>query len=208
MRWLGAFLAAFFLAGVAYGQPFILRNRDLGVIFNTDNLFFDLESYQGGVGIKLAGEDLTYRAIVDMYTSTVADASSFGVGVGVEYHFEQGRVSPFAGGLLSSFYTRAEDGSTSDLVISSRTFEIALGGLFGVEVYLTRFLSLFVEYDLSLTYDSTKITEELAGEKTSEYTRDWTFDLGIGNQSKLGVVFYFYRDRNFPLKPIRHTGSE
>jgi len=90
-------------AAQATKRPF-LPGYDIGVIFNTDDLLLDYESYQGGMGIKIAGEKNAYRLLVDVFYSTASDSTALTLGGAYERHFIQGRVSPYFGGYLTAGY--------------------------------------------------------------------------------------------------------
>ena len=47
------------------GKPAV-GERDLGVIFNTNDILLDLESYQGGVGAKIGLGQYVLRPMADI----------------------------------------------------------------------------------------------------------------------------------------------
>ncbi len=181
----------------AQGPLSALRQNDVGLIFNTDSILFDLESYQGGVGVELSGDKMAYRLLFDFFYSTESDALDVSLGAAVERRLATGRVTPYAGGSLTLGYGKADDGEVKTVSVP-----VTVGGLFGVEVYLLRFLSIFAEYDLSVTMKYDRTESSVGGLESSDTTVDWSVQLGPGNQSKIGVVFYFLRGRDLQLEPV------
>jgi hypothetical protein len=171
-----------------------LEGQDVGIIFNVDDILFDFESYQGGVGLMISGDKLAYRLLVDFFASTQSDSFDVTVGGVVERHIGSGRVEPYLGGYLTCGYGRAEGGSVTTIPVPA-----TVGGLFGVELHLLRFFSIFAEYDLSVTMSYSKVDAGAAG---SVETTDWTAQIGTGNQSKIGMVFYFQQGRDLKLEPL------
>jgi hypothetical protein len=194
------------IAGHTYAFPAYLRTVDIGIIFNTDSLLLDYESYQGGIGAKLYDGPLAYRLTTDLYLSTISESRAITLGLGAEYHFSNGRVSPYAGGYVLGSFAKARDEATSQSWTETRTIDMGFGGILGVELFVTRFLSLFAEYDLGLTYSSVSTTESIAGQRNTTQTADWTLDLGVGNESKIGIVIYLYRERKMDYVPFSQIG--
>ena len=180
----------------------MFAGRDIGVIFNTDNLLLDYESYQGGIGLKLADSQTAWRVLLDVFYSTVSDSMAFTLGGAWERHFAEGRVSPYFGAYLQAGYAQMRTEFSSDTWTRISSVPVAFGGIFGVEVFLLRFLSLFAEYDLSLSLDYVRTRESILGTETTDSTFDWTVEVGSGNQSKIGIVFYFRLDRELELERI------
>ncbi len=177
-----------------------LGGYDIGLIFNTNDLLLDFESYQGGLGVKLSGEELAYRLLLDLFGSTESHAFSLSLGGAVERHWGSARVQPYVGGYLTFGF-----GSSDAAGTKSVSLPVTAGGLFGVEIYIFRFLSLFGEYDLSLTMKYSKTETSTAGVETTDQSTDWTLQLGSGNQSKIGIVFYFQQGRDLRLEPIANS---
>lgn len=194
------------LTTVVHTLPAYLQKVDLGIILNTDSLLLDYESYQGGVGAKLNDGPFAYRLTSDLYFSTVSDSRVITLGLGVEYHFSNTRLSPYAGGYVLGSSAKARDEATSQDWTETRTFDLGFGGILGAELYVTRFLSLFAEYDLGLTYSTVTIEESFGGRQSKAQTADWTLDLGVGNESKIGIVIYLYQGRKMDYVPFSEIG--
>jgi hypothetical protein len=146
---------------------------DVGLIFNTDNLLFGLESYRSGIGVKLGFGALDVRSAVDFTYSGAANALSFDLYTAVVNHLAGQLVSPYLGGFLQVGYQR--DASATWAV------PFSLGAVGGVEVYLLDFLSLFAEYAVSVQF------------VTTASTFDWLFDTGMDTSSTIGIVIYLQR---------------
>lgn len=194
------------ITGYAYSLPLYLRGVDVGLIFNTDTLLLDYESYQGGLGAKLRDGPLAYRVTTDLYLSTISESRAVTVGLALEYHFSNGRLSPYAGGYILGASAKARDEATSQDWTETRTFDLGFGGILGAELYVTRFLSLFAEYDLGLTYSRVTTEDSIGGQLSRAETADWTLDLGVGNESKIGIVIYLYRERKMDYVPFSEIG--
>ena len=96
-------------------------------------------------------------------TASTSDLT-FGAAANLEYHFTDGKVSPYTGAMVG---TRISTGTVNNLVLY-------FGGLLGVELQLLDYLSLYGEYNLLAAMDE-PILE---------------IDLGIGNSSQIGLVIY------------------
>jgi hypothetical protein len=147
------------------------QQQKLGLIFNLWD-FGDVSSADGlssGLGIKYwLGDNMAIRGLLDFLydRNSAADTTDtfFGLSGAFEYHFVSGRVSPYAGGLVS---VRIQGGDVSNL-------GLLLGGLFGVELRVMDVLGLFGEYQLGLFADE-PITQIF---------------LRAGNNAAFGVVVY------------------
>ena len=75
--------------------------NNTGLIFNVNDILMDIESYQGGVGIKYFYKDKTaYRGSLDFSYSDSSSTWVFNLGNSIERHLIEGRVSPYIGVLL------------------------------------------------------------------------------------------------------------
>ncbi len=72
------------------------------------------------------------------------------------------------------------------------TIPLSAGPIFGVEVYVFNFLSLFAEYSMTVSYTTTITQQSVAGIATENTDSDFGTEIGIGNNSKIGIVLYFY----------------
>ncbi|MBA7578425.1 hypothetical protein ES708_20287 [subsurface metagenome] len=148
-------------------------DRKIGFIFNIlgplPNIAESDDGIQSGLGIKYwLNRKMALRGLFDLYyvnDSTLSTSElTVGVAASLEYHFTEGKVSPYAGATVG---TRIKTGSVNNLVLY-------FGGLLGVEVKLLDYLSLYGEYSLLAAMDE-PILE---------------IDLGIGNNSQIGLVIY------------------
>jgi hypothetical protein len=154
--------------------------RDLGLIFNTSSILLDLESYQGGIGLKFGRDKLSLRSVFDLVLNGASDSFSLNAGAAIQYYLLPGSsVAPYVGGSVGGGYMRQGD-ALSMVVLS-------VGAFAGVEVFLFDFLSVFAEY--AITGDFTFSTDI----PSSQTTFDYLVDTGMGNNSKLGIVIYFMR---------------
>jgi hypothetical protein len=174
---------------------------DLGLIFSTRDLLLGLEEYQGGLGLKIAGDEMAYRVLFDVFFSSVNDSYAVALGLAAERHLLMtGRVSPYAGAALTLEAART---STTDVNTGierdTLSLPVSLGAMFGVEVFVFRFLSIFAEYSISATLQYNTITETLSGTRSTDRTWDWSVDAGMGNQARIGVVLYFSVRRELDL---------
>jgi hypothetical protein len=153
--------------------------NDIGLIFSASNILMDLESYQAGVGGKIAWEELALRAAFDVGYSGVTQAFSINAGIAVENHFMPGVISPYFGAFAQAGYNVVPE------VLSLVPFSV--GAIAGIEVFIFDFLSIFAEYALSADF---ALTTDLLTETS---TLDWTIETKMGNNSMIGIVVYFQR---------------
>jgi hypothetical protein len=156
--------------------------NDLGLIFNSSNILLGLESYQAGIGGKMAWGNLALRGVVGLGFIGASQAFSVDFGLAIENHFLPGAISPYYGAFARVGYNLQPD------VLSIIPFSV--GAIIGVEVFLFDFLSVFAEYSLAATFTK---TDDLI---TDESTLDWIIDAKMGNNSMIGVVVYFQRDKS------------
>ncbi len=153
--------------------------NDVGIVFSASDLFFDLQDYQGGIGVKVGWGKFSLRGLVDFNASYASRAMGAGLGVTAEYHFLSGPISPYVGGLVGASYL-----SQSDV---TSVVNFSFGGVAGVEVFIADFLSIFAEYALTALVSN---TYDVA---SSQNTFDTVVNTAMGNNAKLGVVIYFMR---------------
>ena len=164
---------------------------DLGIIFNTDDILLNIDEIDGGVGAKVSLANWVLRGIVDLRAFN--DVVSVDLNAVLERHLWPGPVSvywgPSAGlGLWVTKTTITDDDWTRYTEIP-----LTLGCVFGVEFFIFESLSVFVEYQASLKLglDRTKISSAGSVSTTTEWTYD--FDIGMGNSTKFGIVFYLLK---------------
>jgi hypothetical protein len=152
------------------GQGSILGGRDLGLIFNLVDPFTLAgagDGMQTGFGMKLWLNDRSVvRGLLDLdfHTDPGTTTTIVGLSAAYEHHFQKGKVSPYAGGILG---TQVLIGAAPNLVLYA-------GGLLGVEVRVFESLALFAEYSLLVSMDEPSFDVEL----------------DIGNNAHLGVIVY------------------
>jgi len=106
------------------------------------------DGYQAGAGIKLSLKpDFALRGLlsIDHNSQDSTSRTALGLGAAGEWHFAEGTVSPYAGGLVGSRFLW-ETGQDSAV-------DFYFGGLFGVEARIVKSLALFAEYDLVASFD-------------------------------------------------------
>ena len=170
----------------AYGE----EKKPFGIIFNTGSLLLNIESYQGGVGVKIPGETVAVRLGGDIFAANSFDTISFGIGAAIERHFRPGKASPYYGGFANLGFTSQKNETDADNWVQSSTLSASAGGLLGAEYFLLDNLSVFAEYALAadIGYVVTKTSSDGTVGETSDFSI--TFDTRIGNNSKIGVVIY------------------
>lgn len=164
----------------------------LGFLFNTSNLFLDIESYQAGVGTKLLLQnDVALRFLIDLFYANNSNTFSGALGVTFEKHFNPGRVSPYWGGFIEAGLLSQKTEVDSDNWTKNLSFPIGLGGVLGVEFFILEFLSVFAEYTLSFNGVFVFGSSSDAGVVTKDdMDLQYSIDSGIGNDSKLGITIY------------------
>jgi hypothetical protein len=162
-----------------------------GVVFNTDDITLDLESYQGGVGIKWLRRTWGIRSVMDLFYSSESKTFSSILGGTLEYHLATGLVSPYLGAYLSSGVTTQRTEIDDENWTEFLTIPTSAGALFGAEVWVFDFLSAFVEYSLGLELVFDKTTESVGGDRSSESEWDYLIGTGLGNEGRIGLVVYF-----------------
>jgi len=164
-----------------------------GIIFNVDDILLDIESYQGGIGVKhYFNEKFAYRGSIDFSYIDSSSSLTLNLGNSIEKHLLTGRVSPYIGAFLDIGYIHFKSTDEASGVETEVTsIPLSIGPLIGVEVFVLDFVSLFAEYSLSASYSKTKTEQTAAGVTTSDKDSDFSIEAGIGNESKIGIVVYF-----------------
>jgi hypothetical protein len=161
---------------------------DLGILFNTNDILLDIEGFQGGVGSKISLKEWMLRGSADLIFRN--QWFSFDLGAVLEKHLLPGPISPYWGPAAAIGYTLDHDKDDEDNWSREHYPFFSLGCVFGIEVFIFQFLSLFVEYQaaLKLGLDITKVNVAGSVSTTKEFTYD--FDIGMGNNAKFGIVIY------------------
>ena len=173
---------------------FKLENKKdkTGLIFNTNDLLLDIESYQGGLGIKrYLKEDTAIRGLLDFNYSKANNSFLINVGASLEHHLSSGRITPYIGGFLNLEFIYYKDEIDADNWTKVSSFPISIGPMFGAELFIFDFLSVFAEYNLAISYTITTTKTSVAGNTSKSSDSSFGVDLSIGNDSKLGIVLYF-----------------
>lgn len=168
------------------------KQPNWGFIFNTSNIFLDIESYQAGFGAKaILEDDLALRFLVDGYYSSSTDTFSISLGTAVEKHFRRQRVSPYWGGFIELGFMRQFEEFDSDNWTENLHFPLSAGVILGVEFFIFENVSLFAEYNLVFEGSITSSTYSESGVET-EYDPEFSYsiDTGIGNEAMLGIIIY------------------
>jgi opacity protein-like surface antigen len=175
-------------------------------------------AYNAGIGGKYyLMEPIALRASLALSTSSEDDPTGafgsssgmmFGISAGGEYHLSFNRVSPYVGGEIgfSTVSTKIIDSVTvpaaakrtqknvDDALDYTPGKSLTIGGLGGVEFFITKEISLGAEYTLGwslpLGYKAKTITE---GTVKDERTVDvpGRSDFGIYNNGALTLAVYF-----------------
>ena len=168
--------------------------RDLGIIFNTNDILLDIESYQGGLGAKIGLDKWTLRLMVDFRFNKGINPFYLSLGGVLEKQILPGPVSVYWGPSLDTGFSILTDKIDDDNWNQYITLELAsLGGLFGIELFVFESLSIFVEYNLALTLGVNIDRVSVAGSVSSLKEFTYTFNLGLGNNAMFGIVFYLTR---------------
>ena len=169
-------------------------NHDLGVILSTHSLFFDIDSYQGGIGAKISVGQFVVRGMADLLINTGFNPFSITLGATLEKHFLPGPISPYWGVFATVGYTFATE-INADGWTRRTVFPFTVGALLGVEIFIFDFLSIFVEYGLPLELGINTTQTSVAGSVSSSSEFTYKVDLGLSNQSMIGIVIYLTRKR-------------
>lgn len=165
-----------------------------GIIFNVTDILLDLDSYQGGIGIKRYFKDpWAYRLAFDFGYSNSSNSWLISLGNTLEYHIITGRISPYIGGYLDIGYASYKDEIDTDNWTKVTSIPISTGPILGVEIEVFNVLSLFAEYSVAFDFTYTTDTVSVAGSETKDSTTNYGVNTGIGNDSKIGVIIYFNR---------------
>ena len=168
--------------------------KNLGLIFNFDLDNFDFESYQGGVGAKYyIGQKLAYRGLFSYQYINNSHSTKLTLGNSLEYHFLDGRLSPYAGGALDLGYGKVKGEIDADNWTEVAIRSMRVGPIIGVEMVVLDWLSLFVEYTVALEFSRTTTRTSIGGTVTETSGDDFIVNTGLGNDAMIGVVLYFNR---------------
>jgi hypothetical protein len=171
--------------------------RDLGILFNTDDILLDLQGFQGGVGVKMSLKRWMLRAMADLMLNTSFDPFSLSLGAVLEKHLWPGPVSLYWGPSVETGFTtillyKTDDDNWARI----NTYPLSLGCVFGIELFVVEFLSIFVEYQASLELGINSTRTSTAGSVSSTAEFTYLFDIGMGNNAMFGIVIYLTRKKD------------
>jgi hypothetical protein len=178
-------------------RSFWIARKNLGLIFNIglggDDLL-DIGDYQGGIGVKyFFMQRVAYRGLFYYNYKNNSHSTSFTLGNTVEYHFLNGRISPYVGGLFNVGYIKVRGEVDPANWTESVVVPITIGPIIGFEAFAFDFLSFFMEYQLvmEITHQTTRTST--SGNVSESSANDFSFLTGLGNEGKIGVVVYLNR---------------
>lgn len=172
------------------GSSLLFDRYTPGLIFNTSNILLDLDGYQSGVGIKLKAEDYALRGLVRLSYESSDDFFETELGATYEKPFFDEKVSPYWGIETKGGYSLDRDEYSSDNWTESSVITASLSLLFGVEVFIYDYLSLFAEYSLGGSLSRTTFTSMSSGDKSKSTNLNYFFGAGLGNSASIGITIY------------------
>lgn len=143
--------------------------------------------------MKIGGEKYTYRFLLDLLINTGFSPFSISAGAALEKHFISGPISLYWGGLVEVGFTNLKNEIDADNWTQATTVPFTLGGILGIELFVFEFLSLFVEYNLKLSFAFNINKTSVAGSVSKDNEFTYNLDLGMGNNSMIGIVIYLAR---------------
>ncbi len=180
------------------GRPEWTSRNNLGLIYNIDLADTDFipnpESYQGGIGVKYyILKKLAYRGLLNIIRMGNEGSISLTLGNAAEYHFLNGRVSPYIGGLLDIGYMKVRSEVDSDNWTENVMSSVTFGPVIGTEIFILSFLSLFVEYEFVFERAKNTTRTSVAGVVTEDSSKGVDIQTGFGNESMIGITLYLNR---------------
>jgi len=161
-----------------------------GLIFNTSNLLLDLDEYQSGVGIKLRSELYSLRLLIHMGYESGNDVFETNLGIAYMRPLFTGRIAPYWGFALKGGYILDKDEYDDENWYTSKVLSGEVAALFGAELYILDFLSVFAEYSFGLSMNRTTVEESNNGTETETETNNYSYGTQLGNEASIGVVIY------------------
>ncbi len=150
-------LLVILIVGIAFGQQH--RTNDYGILFGIgDDFLSPPESIMDtGIGAMIHLDNFALRPILQFGTTKTDNGSEhtesiFGLGAAIIKHMNENRVAPYYGAGLN--YSSAKEKNAIEQ--SASTFTIY--GLFGVDFYVYKNVTLGAEYDFG--YQSTSYKTE------------------------------------------------
>lgn len=165
-----------------------------GVIFNVDDILLDLGSYRGGIGFKrYISDQWAVRGLLDFSASSSSNSWLFTLRGTLEHHFMTGRLTPYTGGFFDFGLVHYKEELSVDDYRIVNSIPVRFRPLFGIEIGLFEFLSVFAEYGIQFDITTTTTKEMISGVQSKDRGTDFSMDTGIANNSKVGIVVYFNR---------------
>ncbi len=211
-------MAAAFSFASAEEAATSISSRSKALLFNFSGLnILGANAYNGGIGGKYFLSDaMALRGGLQFglnntsipanpaagQTGTDGSNSSltYGANAGVELHLTSSRVSPYVGGALNLSSTSTETKNAVSFAGGVQTttkngggagFRVGVGGIAGVEFFLTKEISLGAEYMLGYAMTSLYDTESKAGTTTVTIKNGSTNNVSISNTGGLTLAVYF-----------------
>ena len=187
------------LSNFVFSQEQEIDNQKLpplGIIFNIGNILEGVDSYQGGFGVKYINDNRHWRFLVDLIYDHEANLFSTALGATREYHFMTGPISPYYGWSIGTGYTYLYSEAYEQ---TEMTFPLNVAAVFGIELYLNSFISVFAEYALGAEYVYRNTTSKIFPNYTQT---DFIINTGLGNAQKIGLTIYFTKKNEQPAEKI------
>ncbi len=167
--------------------------KPMGLIFNIGNVLDGVDSYQGGIGLKVLKDQVHWRYLLDLYYDYDSNLISVSLGAAREYHPYMNKISPYLGWDIGTgiTYSKVETNDQMDISVP-----VNAAMIFGAEWYLAEFISLFAEYSLGVEYQFSFTSSSTSEDETSSSI---ILNTGMGNEGKIGVTIYL-KDRK-DLRP-------
>ena len=175
-------------------DSFWTAKYNTGLIFNFDFAPIDFESYQGGIGGKYYITDkIAYRGLISFQHSGNTNSTTLKFGNSVEYHFLRSRISPYAGAVFDLGYLKVRSEVDADNWSEEIIVPVSFGPIFGIEFMIFDYLSIFIEYKLTLVITNNTSRVSVVGSVTEDKSGDVSVGSGLGNDAKIGIIFYINR---------------
>lgn len=171
-------------------EVFTIFGMTPGIIFNTSNLLLDLAAYQSGVGLMLRNEDFALRSLVSLEYESGNDLFESTVGLAYMQPFFSGGVYPYWGVSLIGGYSFDRDEFDSQNWTETRALTAELAAIFGAELFLLKFLSVFAEYKLGISFSRSQVNQGSNGLETETLKKNFRIGTDLGNEASIGVVLY------------------
>lgn len=168
------------------------KPKSFGIVFNIENILLDLESFNGGVGIKYVNNLNGFRGLAGFYYTNHTLAYSLDLGISYQRYFWLKRVSPYYGFTISGGLLTQTDETDGENWTKNKTYTYSFGPILGAEIFIFDFLSIFAEYSLIFEANGTKSGTRTDGTENWEDLQ-WSYliETDIGNNSKIGITIYF-----------------